>query len=223
MYLKSLFLRTLQTIVGLILFSFGVYLMIQANIGVAPWDALNLGLANHLPISYGDASVAVSITIVIVVLCLREPIGIGTVLDAVLVGKSVDLFTSWNLVPARNSVWEGILCMLAGIAIDCAAQKVYMSAGLGGGPRDMMLVGIGKRLRKWNIGTVQWIIYLVVLATGWLLGGPVGLGTLIATFGTGVIMRWVYRLLRFEPRHIRHESLLDVARHLGKKPIQTEL
>ena len=214
MYVKNLLRRILRTVAGLSVFSFGVYLMVQANIGAAPWDVLNLGLANHLPITYGDASVVVSLIIVFLDVAMREPIGIGTVLDAVMVGKLVDLFNYWNLVPPRPSLWQGVLCMVGGIAVCCAAQTVYMSAGLGGGPRDMMLVGIGKRLRRLNIGTVQWIIYLAVLAAGWLLGGPVGIGTLLATFGTGVIMRFVYRLFRFEPRDICQESILDVGRKL---------
>ena len=80
-----------------------------------------------------------------------------------------------------------------------------------------------KRLHKLNIGTVSWIIYIVVLAIGWLLGGPVGVGTIISTFGTGIAMRYVFRIVQFEPRLVKHESLWDVVQRLrGKELVKEE-
>ena len=103
---------------GLMLFGFGVYLTIQANIGVAPWDAFNLGLSKTFGILYGTASVMVSFTIIVIDILLGERIGIGTVLDAVIVGKTVDLLNYINIVPAiEGSLPLSIAVMLTGLFI----------------------------------------------------------------------------------------------------------
>ena len=85
------------------------------------------------------------------------------------------------------------------------------------GPRDALLVGLGKRLPRFPIGIVEVLLWSVVLLIGWLLGGPVGIGTLISTFGAGLIMQLVYTLVRFEPRNLRHKDVLEVSRILCGK------
>jgi uncharacterized membrane protein YczE len=85
------------------------------------------------------------------------------------------------------------------------------------GPRDSLLVGLGKRMPRVPIGVVEIILWAVVLLAGWLLGGPVGIGTLISTFGCGAVMQFVYSLIRFEPRAIRHRDVVEVSRELVVK------
>ena len=82
------------------------------------------------------------------------------------------------------------------------------------GPRDSLLVGLGKRMPKVPIGIVEIILWAAVLLMGYLLGGPVGIGTLISTFGAGLVMQLVYNIIRFEPRDLRHRDVLTVAREL---------
>ena len=107
-----------MAVLGLMLFGFGVHLTIQANIGVAPWDTLNLGLSKTLGILYGTASVVVSFTIIAIDLLLREQIGIGTVLDAIVVGKTVDLFNWMDIVPdIEGNLAVSIAVMLVGLFI----------------------------------------------------------------------------------------------------------
>ena len=84
------------------------------------------------------------------------------------------------------------------------------------GPRDALLVGLGKRMPKLPIGLVEILLWAVVLLLGWLLGGPVGIGTLISTFGAGAVMQLVYNLVRFEPREVKHRGVLEVTRELIK-------
>ena len=106
MYIKSLCLRTVRVALGLCLFAFGIYLTIQGNIGVGPWDVFNLGLAGKLSMRFGNISVIISITVLIIDLCLKERIGIGTVLDAVMVGKMVDLYTYCLLYTSPLRWWR---------------------------------------------------------------------------------------------------------------------
>ena len=205
--------------VSLFLNGFGVYLTIQANIGAGPWDVLNLGLARTLGLLYGTASISVSFTILLIDVLLREPIGIAMFIDAVVVGKAVDFFNRMGVVAPCASPLTGIPVMLAGLVVLAYTQFAYMKAALGCGPRDTLLVGLAKRAGRIPIGAVS--IALLSLATfiGWLLGGPVGLGTLICAFCTGPIMQAAFRSVHFDATKIRHQHLAESAGVLfaGKK------
>ena len=208
--LKDYLTRSLRAALGLVLFGFGVYLSIQANIGLAPWDCLCMGVTSHIPMSYGAVSICVSVVVIALDLCLGEHIGLGTLLDAVLVGASVDAFTALALLPMLHNLWLGVALMIVGLFAMAFGMYVYMSAGLCCGPRDSMLVALGKRMRKVPIGVVNMMIMTVVLIIGALLGGPVGVGTVLDVFGSGLALQIVFRLLRFEPRDVQHENLVQM-------------
>ncbi|WP_026525089.1 YczE/YyaS/YitT family protein [Butyrivibrio sp. MB2005] len=199
----NMFLATISLFVN----GFGVYLTIQANIGAGPWDVLNLGLSNTLGILYGTASVAVSYAILGIDIALKEPIGIAMFIDAFVVGKAVDLFNKLNVVHKCDSLWTGIPVMIIGLVIMAYTQYTYMSASLGCGPRDTLLVALAKRAKKIPIGIVS--ITLLSLATfiGWLLGGPVGIGTLICAFATGPIMQMAFASVKFNATKVHHQHL----------------
>ena len=202
---------------GLLLFGLGVYLTIQANIGVAPWDALSFGLSSTLGMSFGNAAVLVSFLVVGVDLLLREKIGIGMLLDAVLVGKTVDLLNWIDLVPKAQSPLTGALLMLLGMVVDGFAQAIYMRAALGCGPRDTLLVGLSRRLDRLPIGAVSICIQAAAALAGFLLGGPIGIGTLMFVLLQGPIMQLDFRLVHFDAKAVRHQDILESARVLAGK------
>ena len=208
--------RSLLASAGLMMSAFGCYLLIVANIGLSPWTALNQGLSNHLPITFGQASIMVSILIVCLDLLMKETIGIGTILDALLVGWGSDLFIALELVPYQTKFLPGLAILVVGLAISCVGQWLYMLAGLSCGPRDAFLVGLGKKLYKLPIGWVNIILNLMVAVVAFVLGGQIGLGTIIALFGTGIIMDIVFKIVRFEPRNVTHEGLLETISELMK-------
>ena len=143
-------------------------------------------------------------------LLLKERIGFGTVIDALLTGNFVQLYNDLNPLPLNTNLWLGILIMLAGFAFMALGMMIYMKGEQCCGPRDSLLVGLGKRLPRWPIGLVEILLWAVVLLAGWLLGGPVGIGTLISTFGAGLVMQLVYSALHFEPRSIRHRDIMEI-------------
>ncbi|SFC01849.1 YczE/YyaS/YitT family protein [Butyrivibrio sp. YAB3001] len=206
---RAIITNMLLAAVSLFVNGFGVYLTIQANIGAGPWDVLNLGLSKTLGILYGTASVAISYAILGVDIALKEPIGIAMFIDAFVVGKAVDFFNKINVVPKCDSMLKGIVVMLIGLVIMAYTQYTYMSASLGCGPRDTLLVALAKRANKIPIGAVS--IALLSLATfiGWLLGGPVGVGTLICAFATGPIMQMAFSSVKFDATHVHHQHLAD--------------
>ncbi len=195
--------------VSLFFNGFGVYLTIQANIGADPWNVLNLGLSGTLGILYGTASITVSFLILAVDILLGEPIGIAMFIDAVVVGKSVDFFNSLGLVPPCASVWAGVPMMLVGLVIMAYTQYTYMKAGLGCGPRDTLLVGLARRVKRIPIGAVSIVMMSIVTLAGGLLGGPVGIGTLLSAFATGPIMQAAFRSVHFDATGVRHQRLKD--------------
>ena len=221
---KGILLNTLLTIVSLFVNGFGIYLTIQANLGAAPWDVLSLGLSRSLGILYGDAAVAVSLSILLIDLLMKEPIGIAMFVDAVVVGKSVDFFNWMDLVKPCASLLSGIPVMLLGLVIIAYTQFTYMLAALGCGPRDTLLVGLTRRTRRLPIGAVSIALLGSATLIGYLLGGPVGVGTLICAFATGPIMQACFKSVRFDATQIRHQRLRESIRVLlpgrgAKKPV----
>mgnify|MGYP007101918941 CR=1 FL=1 len=210
----KIFLEWLQIVGGLFVFAFGVHLTIFANIGLAPWDCLGMGISYHTPLNYGLSMTVMGVIILGIDLLLKEKIGYGTIIDAVLTGNFVQLYNDINPFPENHNVWIGIVLMLVGFIFMALGMCIYMKAAQCCGPRDSLLVGIGKRMPRIPIGIVEIMQWLIVLILGWLLGGPVGIGTLFSTVGAGAMMQVVYHILRFEPRKIRHRSVIEVTRIL---------
>jgi len=199
----------LKILLGLTIYSFGVYLTIYANIGLAPWDCLAVGISCHTPLNYGGTMMAISLTAVILQLLLRERIGFATLFDAVTTGNLTQLLCNISPYPENHSVWLGIAYMLFGFLFIALGMYVYMKAEQGCGPKDGLLIAIGKRLPKMPIGVVEILLFALVTLFGWLLGGTVGIGTLISTFGAGAVMHLFYVGIGFEPRELYHKSIAE--------------
>lgn len=204
----------LQIAAGLCVFAFGVHLTIYANIGLAPWDCLGMGISYHTRMNYGLSMTMMAVLILIIDLLLRERIGYGTIIDALLTGNLVQLFNDLNLLPENHNILIGLAAMTVGFVFMALGMRVYMSAAQCCGPRDSLLVGLGKRLPVIPIGAVEILLWAVVLLAGWLLGGPVGIGTLYSTIGAGAIMHLVYSVIKFEPREIRHRDVIEATKEL---------
>ncbi len=214
---KKILLGWVRIILGLAVFSFGVHLTIYANIGLAPWDCLGMGLAKHTPFNYGVCMTLIAVLILMIDILLKEKIGYGTIIDALVTGNYVQIFNSVNPFPENHNLWLGIILMLIGFVFMALGMWIYMKAEQCCGPRDALLVGLGKRLKKVPIGIVEVLLWAVVLLIGYLLGGPVGIGTIISTFGAGLIMQLVYNIIHFEPRKLQHKGVIEVTKLLFKR------
>lgn len=214
---KSILLNMLLAAVSLFVNGFGVYLTIHANIGAGPWDVFNLGLSKTFGLLYGNASITVSFAVLLIDIAMREPIGIAMIIDAVVVGKSVDFFNMLDIVPVPKTVFGGVVMILIGLTIMGYTQYLYMRASLGCGPRDTLLVGLSRRCKKLPIGVVSIILLAVVTLTGYLLGGPVGIGTLLCAFASGPIMQFAFHTVRFDATSVHHQDIFTSLRILLKK------
>ena len=199
---------------GLFVFAIGVYLTIQANIGVAPWDVLNQGLTKRTGFLYGNVMIMVSLTVIILDVLMKEPIGMGMLLDTLVVGKTVDLMNYLNLVNPRQTLWGGVLLLIAGIFLLAIGMRIYMALGLGCGPRDTFLVALCKRFPKLSIGALNVIMWATVTVIGWFLGGQVGLGTIVSVVAMGPVLNTLCKLTNFNAADVVHQNLLKTLKIL---------
>ena len=158
---------------------------------------------------YGTAAIIVSFTILGIDILMKEPIGIAMIIDSIVVGKTVDLFNKINLVEKCDSIFISIPVMILGLFIMGYTQYTYMSASLGCGPRDTLLIGLTRRIKRLSIGVVSIMLLATATIIGWLLGGPVGIGTLICAFGMGPIMQFAFFTVKFNATEIKHQNFFE--------------
>ena len=147
--------RIVIIIAGMFIYALGIFLTIRANMGLAPWDALNQGLTNITGMSFGTSSIVISIVILLIDIALREKIGIGTIINAVSIGLFVDMLYAIDVIPVSDSVWLSLAMLVGGMLLIAFATYLYIKAGLGDGARDGLMVALCKRLQKWPVGVVR--------------------------------------------------------------------
>ncbi|HAS91889.1 MAG TPA: hypothetical protein PK516_03365 [Sedimentibacter sp.] len=205
-YLK----KFIRLIFGLYIYALGLVLCIYANIGLAPWDAFAIGISKVTGISYGNVSILIGITIVIALFfLLKEKIGFGTILNAILIGFFSDLIIDSKIIPYMQNFFTGVLMLVTGQILACIASYLYIGVGLGAGPRDSLMIGLGKKFSNIPIGIVRGSIEATVLFIGWILGAKVGLGTVIYVFSIGFLLQTTFKLLKFDVKSVVHESVFD--------------
>lgn len=177
--------RLLRLFVGLTFFGLGTALMVRAELGLSPWEILHQGISFKTGILIGTVGIIVGFLVLIGWIPLREKLGIGTVSNVILIGIVIDL-TLWQLPETISSTPLRWVMLFGGVLMVGVATGLYIGAGLGPGPRDGLMTGIAKR--GLPIGAVRTGIELTVLAVGWLLGGTVGVGTVLFAFGVGPIV-----------------------------------
>ena len=145
--------------------------------------------------------------ILVVTVAMGERFGLGTILNAVLIGFGVDFLQYYHAVPLIENYWLGIIVMFLGQFSISLGTYFYISAGLGSGPRDSLMIGLKRRLPKVPIGMIRGLIEGSVLLAGWLLGAKVGLGTIIAAFGISTILQLTFNWLHFDAKSVQHEGI----------------
>jgi len=167
--------RWAQLLLGIFLYGIAIAMMVRAAVGLSPWDVLAQGLSLRTGIPFGFVTNIVGGVVLLFWIPLRQKLGIGTVLNALLVGPSAEVGL-W-LIPEQNVLWVQILLFTAGLLLLAVATGLYIGARFGPGPRDGLMTGINAKfgIRLWIVRTS---LEVVVLIIGWILGGNVGFGTL---------------------------------------------
>jgi len=181
---KSFPIRLVNLLVGLALYGLGLAMMVKASVGVPPWDVLSQGLASQLGLSFGQATILVSALVLLFWIPLRVKPGLGSILNALLVGLFADL--ALPLLPKTEIYWQQALMFVLGMLLISFATGMYISSGMGKGPRDGLMMGLAQ---KFNIPF--WItrtsVEIIVVSVGFALGGQVREGTLLFAISIGYL------------------------------------
>jgi uncharacterized membrane protein YczE len=199
--------RLLQLYFGLVAYAVSMVMMLHAQLGLMPWDVLHQGISLQSGWPMGRAAIAVGALVLLAWLPLRQRPGLGTVSNVIVIGVVFDLAMTWlgsSLsglgVPAR------IALLLAGIALNAVATAAYIGAAFGPGPRDGLMTGLARRT-GWSVRVVRTAIEGSVLLAGYLLGGKLGLGTVLYALAIGPMIQWVLPVFASAPRPIQREGI----------------
>ncbi len=190
-------LRWVRLFGGLWLFGTGIALMVNARLGLGPWDVLSQGVAMRTGLRIGTVTMLVGAVVLLLWFFIRERPGIGTVANIVLIGQAINL--TLPLLPEFESVPIRFLELLLGMLVLGLGSAFYLGARLGAGPRDGLMLGLHRRT-GWSIRVTRTVIEVCALAVGWLLGGTVGVGTIVLALGIGPVVQFMIRLV--EPRAV---------------------
>lgn len=192
--------RGVQLVGGLLVSSVGIWLTIRAGLGVASWEVLHIALAERFGIGIGTASMLVGALLVLLVGLLGVRPGAGTVLNVLVIGLALNLLLATSLLAGLPSqgLAERLVVLLAGIHVFAVGCAVYVGAHLGPGPRDGLMLALHLRLPI-GVGTARVISEGTGLGVGWLLGGPVGVGTVLFVVVAGPSVALAFRWLRLRP------------------------
>ena len=216
--MKQFLIRLLRLISGLFLYALGIVVTLKAHVGYAPWEVFHVGLANTMGMSIGTASILTGLVIGLLTILLGEKLGLGTILNMVLIGIFLDIILEFKMIPVINNFVLGIIMLLAGLFIISLASYFYIGSGFGAGPRDSLMVALTRKTGL-PIGLCRGIIEIAAVLVGWRLGGMVGIGTIISAFIIGFCIQTTFKLLNFDAKEVKHESLDETFKMLFRRNI----
>jgi len=203
---------------GLFLYSFGILLTVNAHIGYAPWDVLHVGIADTVGLTIGSISILLGIFIVIITVLLGEKVGLGTICNMIFIGLFFDGIYALKIIPVPENTFLAIVMLITGLFIIAFSTYLYIDTGFGAGPRDGLMVALA-RITKLPIGICRGVIEFMAVVSGWLLGGMVGIGTVLAAFGIGFCVQITFYFLKFDATKVEHETIAYTYRKYFKKEI----
>jgi len=183
---QALTRRLGQLYLGLVLYGFSMALLVRARLGVMPWDVLHQGVARSIGGSLGTVSIVVGALVLLLWIPLRQRPGVGTVSNVLVIGLAVD--ASLAVLPHVDGMVLRVALVLAGVLLNAVATAAYIGVRLGPGPRDGLMTGLVRRTGR-SVRIVRTSIEVVVVATGWLLGGTLGVATVLYALAIGPLVQ----------------------------------
>lgn len=189
--------RLPRLLAGLVLCGLGIAAMVRSNLGLGPWDVLHQGLSERSGIPIGTVGILVGLLVLAIWIPLRERLGLGTVLNVILIGVVIDVTLLW--LPEPDTLLVRSLFVASGPALFGVGSGFYIGAGLGAGPRDGVMTALARR--GLPVGAVRAAIEISVLVLGWLLGGTVGVGTVLFATTIGPLVHVLLPRLAVDHRY----------------------
>jgi len=208
------FLRRMPSlIIGLFFFSAGAVTNFYAGLGMMPWGVLNVGIEMMTPLTLGQVSQVVGLVVLILGWLLGFPPGFGTFANMYFIGFFIDWIMAVGLLPIPSEFFSQFGMLLLSVGLLGLGSLLYLRVGLGAGPRDGLMMGLVKKTGR-NVSTIRGAIEVTVLVLGYLLGGPVGIGTAISAVMVGPAVQLSFRLGGFDSKNTEQINVYELYRRL---------
>ncbi|BBF43576.1 hypothetical protein lbkm_2264 [Lachnospiraceae bacterium KM106-2] len=206
--MRNLVIKVVRLLCGFLLCSAATVLALNSGLGLSPWDVLHQGLSKTIGITIGQASIAVSLIIIVLSISMKMQVGLGTIANIFIVGVMIDWINESGVIPVSHQLFSGILMLIASLLVMAVGCYLYIGCELGCGPRDGLMIALVKKTGK-SIRLIRFGIECMAFAIGWLLGGTAGLGTIVTVVGMGYCMQAVFGLFHLDVSTLHHKSVTD--------------
>lgn len=196
--------------IGFALCALGITLMLTADIGLNPWGTFTSGLKSITHLSFGRLSQLIGFSIIILTIPLKVVPGVGTVLNMIFIGMFIDIFKSLSFMIQPSTFILQLFMCLVGLIVFSYGVYMYISCGLGAGPRDGLMLALIKITGK-TATVIKPAIEITVTALGLLLGGPLGIGTVLVAFLGGKILDMIFTMKDYDPKATEHKNLVHLS------------
>jgi uncharacterized membrane protein YczE len=210
--------RFVSLMFGFVLCAYGIALTVNAHLGLSPWDVLYDGGAKQLTklldtqVMIGTLSQIIGFMVLAVDVFMKEKIGIGTILNIVLIGHFINLFLKYDLAFKSDVLVLRFVFMALGFIILGFGIYFYMKAGFGAGPRDSFMLALARRGA--SVPMARNSMDFAAFVVGVALGGEYGIGTVVSVFIMGYILKYVFRLFKFDMTQVKHETVFDTLKNI---------
>ncbi|NMB08175.1 MAG: hypothetical protein GX981_07325 [Tissierellia bacterium] len=214
--MKKVISTVLRLYIGLFVCAIGIVMTINADLGLSPWDTFHQGLSNLTGLTIGKVYILLGIFIVILDTIMGERVGWGTLSNMIFLGVFIDILMLNDLIPKFEDFLPSLLMMLIGLLILGFGIFLYVSVGLGSGPRDGLMIALTKKTKK-PVALIKASIESIALLAGYFLGGSIGIGTLIMAVGGGLFTQLAFKIVGFNVEEIEHRFVDDDIKMLLNK------
>lgn len=217
--MKKVIEKIIRVVGGLFLFTVGIVMTINANLGLAPWDVFHQGLSKQTNLTMGEINIIVGFIILIINIFLGERVGWSTIANMILIGVFMDILMLNNLIPSPESIIIRIIMMFSGLFIIGVSSCIYIGVALGSGPRDGLMIALTKKTNK-SVRFIRNSIEITVFLIGYFLGGSVGVGTFVMAFTVGYFIQFAFKIFKFDVNTVQHrfidQDIIYIKEHLKK-------
>lgn len=215
-YLVTLIKKMPTLMFGLFLYAAGIVATLYSNMGMSPWDVFHVGIANHTPLTLGQVSQITGLVIIFLSYFIGVMPGLASIMNMYFIGLFIDVINSMGIFKIPATFLGGFLLLISGILMIGWATYFYLKVQLGAGPRDGLMEGLVKKIKK-PVWIIRGAIEVTVLIIGYILGGPVGIGTIITAFTIGISVQWAFKVGKYDPKSTEHEDIIKTIENIKKK------
>ena len=197
-----------RLLLGFMFCACSTVLALKSNLGLSPWDVFHQGVSNKTGLTIGQVNILVGITVVAITAFFKLEIGLGTIANMIIIGFFTDIIINLGVIPTSTNLFVRLLMLVASLFSMAIGSYLYIGCELGCGPRDGLMVVLVKLTGK-SVALIRSFIEISVLIIGWMLGGTVGIGTLVTVFGVGICVQIVFKIFKFDVNKVKHKNIKE--------------